>query len=177
MKYVALLRGIAPMNPAMRNENLRKVLENLGLEDVTTVISSGNVLFESSSRAVRSLETKIEKAWPQQLGFTSTTIIRSKAQLSNLADADPFQGLTDSRKSQFNVTFLKRTTKVDFEFPYRPKGKSYRLLGIYDDAVCSTIDLTGDGTPDLMSWLDKQFGRQITTRTWKTVQRILNRMG
>jgi hypothetical protein len=28
-----------------------------------------------------------------------------------------------------------------------------------------------------MGWLDKTFGKEITTRTWKTVGRILRRMG
>ena len=30
VRYVALLRGIGPLNPSMRNENLRRVFENLG---------------------------------------------------------------------------------------------------------------------------------------------------
>ena len=32
-------------------------------------------------------------------------------------------------------------------------------------------------TPDLMLWLEKQFGKKITTRTWKTVGKILAKMG
>jgi hypothetical protein len=39
------------------------------------------------------------------------------------------------------------------------------------------IDLTGSGTPDLMRWLEKTFTKDITTRTWKTVHRIVKRMG
>jgi hypothetical protein len=39
------------------------------------------------------------------------------------------------------------------------------------------IDLTSAKTPDLMIWLEKKFGKEITTRTWKTVERILNAMG
>jgi hypothetical protein len=42
--------------------------------------------------------------------------------------------------------------------------------------VCSVVDLTGATTPDLMAWLEKRFGKAITTRTWKTVGRILNRL-
>jgi hypothetical protein len=46
-----------------------------------------------------------------------------------------------------------------------------------DGAICSVIDLTGSRTPDLMLRLEKQFGKEITTRTWKTVERILKAMG
>jgi uncharacterized protein (DUF1697 family) len=45
VKYVALLRGIAPTNPNMRNDKLRGVFEKLSFENVKTVISSGNVVF------------------------------------------------------------------------------------------------------------------------------------
>ena len=40
-RYVALLRGIAPMNPNTRDVKLRGASENLEFEHVKTVISSG----------------------------------------------------------------------------------------------------------------------------------------
>lgn len=174
-KYVALLRGIAPMNPNMRNDRLRGVFEKLGFENIRTVISSGNVIFESPSRSIRRLEERIETALPEQLGFQSTTIIRSKPQLQKLMEEDPFQGMEHSQKSSLNVTFLKRKTNTDLKFPYRPENRDYTLLGMYDGAVCSVINLTSK-TPDLMLWLEKRFGKEITTRTWKTVERILKAM-
>jgi len=175
-KYVALLRGIAPTNPNMRNDKLRGVFEKLGFENVKTVISSGNVVFESSSRSARQLEETIERALTKQLGFTSTTIIRSKAQVQRLVAKNPFKGMDHSQKSNLNVTFLKKKTHTDIKFPYKVDNREYTLLGMYYGAVCSVIDLTSSKTPDLMLWLEKEFGREITTRTWKTVERILKVM-
>ena len=175
-KYVALLRGIAPMNPNMRNDKLRGVFEKLGFENVKTVISSGNVIFESPSRGVKKLEETIEGAFPKQLGFTSTTIIRSRAQLQKLVDKNPFKGMEHSQKSSLNVTFLKKKKRTHIRFPHKIDNRDYELLGMYDGAICSVIDLTSEKTPDLMIWLEKQFGKEITTRTWKTVERILKAM-
>jgi len=176
IKYVALLRGIAPTNPNMRNDKLRSVFEKLGFENVKTVISSGNVVFESSSRSVQKLEDSIEKALPKELGFRSTTIIRSQGHLQKLVDKNPFKGTEHSQKSSLNVTFLKKKRKIDTKFPYKVDNRDYTLLGIYDGAICSVIDLTSAKTPDLMVWLEKKFGKEITTRTWKTVERILKAM-
>jgi uncharacterized protein (DUF1697 family) len=175
-KYAALLRGIEPLNPNMRNEKLRGVFESLGFQHVQTVISSGNVLFETGSKNVKALEAAIEKALPLKLGFTSTTIIRSREQLQELADKNPFQGLEDTPKSRLNVTFLKNPPHTKLKFPYRAGDKTYEVLGMYGGAICSVVDLTGAKTPDLMSWLEKQFGKDITTRTWKTVGRILKKL-
>jgi uncharacterized protein (DUF1697 family) len=176
-KYVALLRGIAPANPNMRNDKLRGVFEKLGFENVKTVISSGNVVFECPSRSIRKLEERIEKALPEELGFKSTTIIRSYGQLQKLVDKNPFKGMEHSQKSSLNVTFLKKKSRTDIKFPHKIEDRDYELLEMYDGAICSVIDLTSAKTPDLMVWLEKKFGKEITTRTWKTVERILKAMG
>ena len=175
-RYVALLRGIAPMNPNMRNDKLRGVFESLGFENIKTVISSGNVIFDSPSRRVKKLEESIETALPEQLGFTSTTIIRSQGQLQKLVDEDPFKGMEHSQTSSLNVTFLKKKKQSSIKFPYQVNDRDYTLLGMYGGAICSVIDLTSAKTPDLMVWLEKQFGKEITTRSWKTVERILKAM-
>lgn len=175
-KYVALVRGIGPSNPNMRNEKLRGVFRDLGFEDVQTVISSGNVLFKTQARYVEELEAIIEEALPEKLGFISTTIVWSKAELESLVDKEPFKGVKDSPESRLNVTFLKNEPTKEIKFPYHAENKGYLVLGIYDRAICSVVDLTRAKTPDLMRWLEKEFGKNITTRTWKTVGRILKRM-
>src|SRR5690242_12977005 len=46
--FAALLRGIAPSGTNMTNDKLRGVFEGLGLQDVASVVSSGNIVFRSS---------------------------------------------------------------------------------------------------------------------------------
>ena len=176
LKYVALLRGIMPSNPNQRNENLRKVFEDLGFTSVQTVLASGNVIFESNSREIQKMETMIEKAFPEKLTFNSSTIIQSREELQTLIEADPFKGYQRTQTIRLNVTFLKRETTYLPEFPYQVENTSYTLLGMINRAVFSVIDISADKTPDMMSWLEKQYGKEITTRTWKTVQRILDKM-
>jgi len=52
----------------------------------------------------------------------------------------------------------------------------HRQIPICETIICSVIDLTSAKTPDLMVWLEKKLGKEITTRTWKTVERILKAM-
>jgi uncharacterized protein (DUF1697 family) len=175
-KYAALLRGIAPMDPRMQNDKLRAVFEDLGFANVKTVISSGNVLFESPSGNIAALETKIEKAIQARLGFSSTTIIRNRDQLQELVDRKPFKDLEHGPKTYLTVTFLKHPAQTTLKAPYRVENRDYEILGIYDRAICCVLDQTSARTPDLMVWLEKQFGKEITTRTWKTVERILKNL-
>ena len=152
--YVALLRGIMPMNPNMKGARLKEVFESLGFENVATVIASGNVVFDSPSKSTTALEATIEKALPKQLEFTSTTMIRSREELESLVKSDPFKGIVDEKPNYLVITFFKDRRKE-----------------------LSTVINLGDGTtPDFMRVLEKAHGKEMTTRTWKTVVRILKKM-
>jgi uncharacterized protein (DUF1697 family) len=173
-KYVALLRGIGPGNPNMRNDKLREFFEGLGLNNVQTVISSGNVLFETDLTDSKALEAKIEKALPEKLGFHSTVIIRSKEELRELVASDPFKGRQHSNQTYLFVTFPKSRIDTTLKFPHKPSDGSV-VLGIHGHEICSITDTTRAKTPNLMQWLEKEFGRGITSRTYKTVERILRK--
>ncbi len=174
--YVALLRGIGPMNPNMRNEHLRRVFEGLGFERVRSVISSGNIVFESADTDTAAMESRLEEAWPRELGFRSTTIIRSEEQLAALVDADPFEGLEHGPETYLLMTFFKHPPDIDLTFPHDPPGVAYRLVGYPEGTLATVTDTTAGPTPDVMAWVEKQFGKEISSRTWLTVHRILKRM-
>lgn len=175
-KYVALLRGIGPGNPNMRNEKLRGIFEELGYKNVQSVISSGNIVFETDRIDTGEIENEIEAAWPSKLGFKSTTIVRSQVQLQHLVGLDPFDGLEHSKQSYLMVTFFKSPTKPEFDTPYQPEGKPYKILGTTGTELFTVTDNTVIQTTDLMAWLEKQFGKEISSRTWKTVERILKKL-
>jgi uncharacterized protein (DUF1697 family) len=154
MQYVALLRGIGPTNPNMRGEKLKAVFEGLGFKNVHTVIASGNVVFESLEKDTSLLETKIEKELPEKLGFNSATIIRSRQELEKLSKKNPFEVIKDEKPNYLVVTFFKDRRKE----------------------LCTVIDTSAGKTTDFMAKLERQHGKAMTTRTWKTVHRILKKM-
>lgn len=173
MKYVALLRGIGPGNPNMHNDKLRSVFENLGFTEVKSVISSGNIIFETDRTDAKAMETELEAAWPEQLGFKSTTIIRSEREFADIIAAHPFQNLVHGPKTYLFVTFLKQPTGITFDLPYHPEGKNFTLLAADEDTLFTVVDTTTGKTPDVMVWLEKTYGKEISSRTFKTVQRIM----
>lgn len=172
-KYVALLRGIAPMNPAMRNEKLRSVCEELGFSNVHSIISSGNIVFESEVTDSRKLEAQLEAAWPEKLGFTSTTIIRTLDELKQLERKAPFKDMAHTKETSLNVTFLKHKPTPGLK---PPAGENYQVVAVYDREICSVINTTAAKTPDFMAKTERIYGKQVTTRTWLTVQRIIQKL-
>lgn len=173
--YVALLRGIGPTNPNMRNAKLREVFESLGFSDVRSVISSGNIIFTTPKADVVQLQTKIEQALSEKLGLKNSVILRSQDQLQKLVDDDTFAQLAHAPKTYLTVTFLK---DVPPKGPMATPETSSVIKKIDRKAgvIFAITDTTASKTPDFMAWLERQFGKEITTRTFKTVERILKKM-
>lgn len=176
-RCVALLRGIGPGNPNQRNENLRVVCEQLGLERVSTVISSGNVVFDTERKDLAALEAELEKAWSDQLGFESTTLIRTQEDLGHLVSLDPFGGLDHGKQTYLLVSFAKHPLSVEMSLPHSPEDMSFELVTATDRELFTVTDTTAERTPDVMGWIETGFGKDLTSRTWLTVERILKRMG
>jgi uncharacterized protein (DUF1697 family) len=176
MKYAAMIRGIGPGNPNMKGAKLAEAFASCGFTNVRPFLGSGNVLFESEITDVAQLEAMAEAALPRLLGFSRDVLIRSEAELQKIVDAAPFGELKheNSGKTYLTVTFFKSPPKDLPKLPHHPEGKSFHIITEVDGAICSVVDLTTGKTPDLMAWLERQYGKQITTRTWSTITRLLN---
>lgn len=175
--YAALLRGIAPSGKNMSNDKLRGVFEELGFTKVGSVLASGNIVFAAEQTPTPELEQRIQQALNENLGIPGGTIIRTQAELRALLDTDPFAGLTHGRGTYLTATFLK-----DGAIPALPTetpDARMQLVG-YDPDARAILAVTNNSepgkTPDFMLWLEKTYGRDITTRTWLTVQRIVTKL-
>lgn len=177
-KFAAMIRGVGPTNPNMRGEKLRGAFESLGFTNVRSMLASGNVVFETNEKDIHKLEIMVEAAFPKQLDFSRDVFIRSQTELQKLVDAQPFEELKheNAGKTYLTVTFFKSFPQNLPVLPYRPDGKSFEIIAKIDDSICCVVDLTTGKTPDMMSWLEREYGKQITTRTWLTVNRLLKKL-
>ncbi len=176
MKYVALLRGIGPGNPNMKNDKLRGVFERLGFENVRSVISSGNILFDTPETNIQALEDDIQSALQLDLGINGGTVIRDEAAIKDFVATKPFKKAEHSPSTYLTVTFFKGKYIPTVDLPHK-SDRGYEILS-YDkkiNAICSVTDISYGKTPDLMTWLEKQYSKDITTRTMKTVERIASK--
>ncbi|WP_153505825.1 DUF1697 domain-containing protein [Cumulibacter manganitolerans] len=101
-KYAALLRGInVGGNRKVPMAELRELAESLGLEDVSTYIASGNLLF-SSSKTESALTDQLHEALESRFGFAVDVVVVSHAHLQKALAGCPFDG----DPKQVIVTFL-----------------------------------------------------------------------
>ena len=145
---------------------------------VGSVLASGNIVFKTDAVDVVGLEDRIQKALNAELGIAGGTIIRTRDELQTLLDKDPFDGLVHGRGTYLTATFLKHpATNPDGE--QIESDQFTRIVG-YDAAARAVLAVTDNSepgqTPDFMGRVEQAYGKDITTRTWLTVQRIVTKM-
>jgi uncharacterized protein (DUF1697 family) len=105
-RYIAFLRAINVGGHTVKMDDLRRYFEELGFANVETFIASGNVIFESTAKNTRSLERKIEEHLCADLGYEVATFIRTDAELSAIAQYQPFSPSALKTAQALNVAFL-----------------------------------------------------------------------
>jgi uncharacterized protein (DUF1697 family) len=169
---VALLRGI---NLAAKNRismaDLTSVLSAMGLEDVTTYLQSGNVVFRSSSAARRTADA-IEGQIAKAFGLDVTVLLRTPAELRKIAGGNPFLA-NEPDPVKLHVVFLdakpaaKAKTQLD---PERSPPDQFALRGreiyLHLPSGSARSKLT-------LAYFERQLGVKATARNWKTVTRLV----
>lgn len=88
-RYVGLLRGVNVGGVTMKMADLAEVVRGLGYENVTTVLASGNVLFETPDAAAASTE-KLESALRERFDYEAWVHVLPLATIQKIVDAFPF---------------------------------------------------------------------------------------
>ena len=88
-RYAAFLRGVSPLNAKM--PALKQAFESAGFSAVTTVLGSGNVVFDARRASETTLQHRAEAAMRDRLGQSFLTIVRPVEHLHRLLAADPFR--------------------------------------------------------------------------------------
>jgi uncharacterized protein (DUF1697 family) len=165
-RYVALLRGVSPMNAKM--PELKRCFEGAGFGQVRTVLASGNVVFDARTKSDTALARQAEAAMAKQLGKTFTTIVRAQDALCALIEADPYAAFRLPKDAKRVVTFLREPHKGKLSVPLEFDG--VHILAVSESEVLSAYVPNPRG-PVFMSLIEKTFGVNVTTRTWDTVKR------
>ncbi len=109
-RYVAFLRAVnlGSVNKASK-ERLRELFESVGLDDVQTFRTSGNVVFSAESEPAGALGARIEHALEAGLGFTVPVFLRGEKDVRAIAASEPFDSAAfETSNGKLQVSLLTR---------------------------------------------------------------------
>ena len=167
IRYAAFLRGVSPMNAKM--PDLQRAFEAAGFANVKTVLGSGNVVFDAPRASEASLAKKAEKALEKRLRHSFPVIVRRVDALQALLARDPYRAFRLPKGSKRVVTLLRHPPKSKLRLPVELDGA--RILRVEGLEVFTAYVPSPRGAA-FMVLIEKTFGKEVTTRTWETIEKV-----
>ncbi|KOH46565.1 DUF1697 domain-containing protein [Sunxiuqinia dokdonensis] len=176
--YVALLRGInVGGHHKVPMAELRKTMEKMGFKKVKTLLNSGNVIFEGAFSPITDPEELVSTGLEKAFGFPIPVLIRTAEEIRELIRSQPFERVEEAKDTRLYVSFLKHDPKIQIELPWTADDGSFRILSVQQKAICSVLDLSITNTVKGMDALGQLFSKAtMTTRNWKTINRIAEKL-
>ena len=171
--YIALLRGInVGGHNLVAMSALRDCCAALGLRGATTLLQSGNLVFQTEGRMGAALEEYLEQATSKRLKVTADYLVRSAKEWQKIIARNPFPKEAKKDPSHLVVMFLKSAPPADRVAALqsaiqgreivREDGK--QLYIVYPDGI-GRSKLTG-------SLIEKKLDTRGTARNWNTMLKL-----
>jgi uncharacterized protein (DUF1697 family) len=169
-EHAAFLRGIN-VGRAHRvgSDDLRACFEKIGLGDVATFRTSGNVVFDAPGEPAKKLAARIEAALEDALGYEVAVFLRTAKEIRAIAAHEPFPPDEEGGKLQVAMLSAK---------PAAAARKKVLALATGDDRLAfgdrELYWLPRGGTQDSdldLKAIDELLG-QSTMRTKNTVEQM-----
>ena len=173
-KYISILRGInVGTGRKVLMADLKRLCENLGLQNVQTYIQSGNVVFElQQPESVSEFETHLQKVFTETFGFDIPVLVRTSEEWAESIAQNPFLKEKNVDVDRLHLTCLKEIPSLELlekikTFQYLPDR--YEIIGKNVFIFCAA----GYGTSRLVnSFFESKLKTPATTRNWKTVMKL-----
>jgi uncharacterized protein (DUF1697 family) len=154
---------------------LVELFEALELEDITTFIASGNVLFSSRTKPAM-LERQIDKHLHAALGYPAEAFVRSMSDLQLILKQRAFPAADVASAHALMIGFLRTEPTRDVAAAVQ------RLEGPVDRLAIRGRELhwlrtRQESDPKLARQLENAIGGPMTVRNVNTVRRIVEKHG
>ncbi len=176
--YIALFRGInVSGQKIIKMTDLKRYLEECGLRSVCTYIQSGNVVFSSKNPDQNDLVQVIKKKIVEQYGFEVSVMIKTRADLIHILDANPFMNDPERDTARMYFTMLSSVPEAELveklqRYDYSPE--EYALL---NDIVYFYSPKAYGKAKMNNNFFENKLKVIATTRNLRTLEKLINLTG
>jgi uncharacterized protein (DUF1697 family) len=172
-RWVAFLRGVNLGKRQMKMAELKACCEEIGLEDVRTILASGNVRFETNKDA--GLRQRLETALEQRFDFPVKVILRSAEEIEAMIASQPFAAVDPAADVALHVLLsdapMLPRPKLDDVLPAHVEVPRFDDRELYLVAHRLPNGRYTEGLEPLGKALPK--GLVVTMRNWNTMLKLL----
>ncbi|WP_342361971.1 DUF1697 domain-containing protein [Terrarubrum flagellatum] len=174
--YVALLHSVV-LTPQRRviMSDLRAMAEEIGFRNPRTLVSTGNLIFETKQKSVAQIEKKLETAFASRFGRIVDIIARSADGWRAIVSANPFPEESGRDGDRVAARIMRKPLDDEALAALRPYQKDERLAVVAGDLWCSFA-----GKPSESRLLPAMTTKRLgvgTSRNWNTIRGIGEMLG
>ena len=171
--HVGLLRAVnLPGHNKIGMADLRELLATLGMQDVRSLLQSGNVVFRSDVHTAAQLEGVLEHAAAKRLGLETDFFVRTASDWKALIAGNPFPEEAERDPSHLLVMFLKeapdreQVTALQNAITGREvvRAKGRHAYVVYPDGIGRSRLTT--------AFIEQKLATRATGRNWNTVLKL-----
>ena len=173
-KYLALLRGINVSGHNMiKMDALKKMLENMGFQNVETYIQSGNVFFDSEEENAAGVGFKIKQEISKVFGYDVPVIMVSKTDLELCFKNNPFLKEKECDIKKLYVAFISIALRSDSINDLKMSQVKPDEAHIDDSRIYIKYAVGAGKTRFDQKYIEKKLNVISTIRNWNTVTQLL----
>jgi uncharacterized protein (DUF1697 family) len=111
--YVAFLRGINVGGRVIKMADLKICLENAGLQNVKTLLQSGNVIFDSEETDTKKVRGQLEAAVSKRFNYPAKTLVYTEQALRPIVGDYPYD--SSDADYQHYIVFMDEGKAAQFD--------------------------------------------------------------
>lgn len=172
-KYCAFLRGVNVNGTSMKMAEVSKVFSDAGMQDVSTVLATGNILFSSDLKTTE-IKNTLEKALSEYFNYQAFLFLKTEKEISQIIEKNPFEKSAESHIYVFLGTEnIENLLLEEFEKSKSPENEKGEIIGntfYWQVPKGNTLDSTFGKILGKKALKD-----QLTSRNINTIEKILKK--
>lgn len=125
--FCAFLRGVNVKGTTMKMAEVCTVFEKAGMNNVSSVLASGNILF-SSDKNKNELKTLLEKAMSEHFNYEAFLFLKDKNEIDIICHKNPFEVSSEYHIYGFAGIFeIEKTLMTEFEKGKKAKDEEAKI--------------------------------------------------
>jgi uncharacterized protein (DUF1697 family) len=169
---VALLRGVN-VGPAKRvpMADLRRLLQELGFEQVRTLLNSGNAVYLASQDDPADSAARIERALRSGIGVSCRVLVLSKDEFAEVMEQNALASVGEANPSRLQVAVLANPEDRSLLTPLvgQDWGEEAFSVGSHAAYMWCPAGMLSSQLPEIVG---KALGDAVTIRNWNTFKKI-----
>ncbi|KFC20013.1 DUF1697 domain-containing protein [Chryseobacterium sp. FH1] len=164
--FCAFLRGVNVKGTNMKMAEVCKVFSDAGMQNVSSVLASGNILFQSDTSVIN-LKGVLEKAMSEHFNYDAFLFLKNENEINDILAKNPFPAIEDFHNYIFlGSEKVEETLLEEFEKATKEEGEKGKIINnifYWQVPKGQTLNSTFGKVLGKKSLKDKMTSRNINT--------------